>query len=172
MRPHLLLAVLLATAPLAHAARGHVHGEGRLDVAIDKDSVALNLELPLDAAVGFERAPKNDKEKAALAAAARALEAVPFAPSVAAQCSLQAKEVRVPFTGGADRHDHAHEGETHHADVEARYVFRCAAPAALKGIETSIFKSFKRLYRLETQRAGPDGQGAMRLTPNKPVLSW
>jgi hypothetical protein len=172
MRPHLLLAALLAAAPLAHAAPGHVHGEGRLDVAIDKDTITLSLELPLDAAVGFERVPKNDKEKAVLAAVQQALDAVPFAPTPAAQCALQTKEIAVPFTGGQERHDHAHEGETHHADIEARYVFRCANPAALKGIETSIFKSFKRLYRLETQRAGPSGQGAMRLTPNKPALSW
>jgi hypothetical protein len=50
----------------AHAQ--HAHGEGRLDVVIDKDSIAINLELPLDAAVGFERAPRNEREKAALAA--------------------------------------------------------------------------------------------------------
>jgi hypothetical protein len=166
LRPHLLLAALFAATPLAHAAPGHVHGEGRLDVAIDKDSVTLNLELPLDAAVGFERAPKNDKEQAALAAVRQALDATPFAATPAAQCALQTKEVAVPFLVGQP----PAAGE--HADVEARYVFRCAAPAALKGIETSIFKSFKRLYRLETQRAGPSGQGAMRLTPNKPVLSW
>jgi hypothetical protein len=166
MRPHLLLTALLAAAPLAHAAPGHVHGEGRLDVAIDRDTVTLNLELPLDAAVGFERAPKNDKEKAALAAVQQALDAVPFVPSAAARCALQTKEVAVPFLAGQP----PAAGE--HADIDARYVFRCAAPAALKDIETSIFKSFKRLYRLETQRAGPGGQGAMRLTPNKPVLGW
>jgi hypothetical protein len=163
---HLLLAALLAAAPLAHAAKGHVHGEGRLDVAIDKDGIALDLELPLDAAVGFERAPKNDKEQAALAAVRQALEAAPFAPTPAAQCVLQSKEVAVPFLAGKPP---AADG---HADIEARYVFRCAAPAALKSVETTIFKSFKRLYRIEAQRAGPAGQGAARLTPKQPVLNW
>lgn len=171
MKRTILFVALLCAVP-AFAQHKHVHGEGRLDVAIDKDSLALNLELPLDAAVGFERAPKNDKEKAALAAAARVLDAVPFAPGAAARCSLQSKEVRMPFAGGADRHDHAHEGEDLHADIEASYVFRCADPAALKSVETTLFKDFKRLYRLETRRAGPAGQGAARLTPNKPVLNW
>jgi hypothetical protein len=165
MRP-LILVALLAAAPFAHAAPGHVHGEGRLDVAIDKDSITLSLELPIDAAVGFERAPKNDKEKAALAAVQQALDAVPFAPTPAAECAPRTKEVTVPFLAGQP----PAAGE--HADIDARYVFRCANPAALKGIETSVFKSFKRLYRLETQRAGPSGQGAARLTPNKPALSW
>lgn len=168
-------AALLLAAPFAIAQHKHVHGEGQLNAALDKETLTLNLTLPLDAAVGFERPPKNDKEKAALAAAAKALDAaaVLWAPTSAAQCALQSKDIHVPFTGGADDHaGHAHEGEAHHADIEARYTYRCARPAALKSVETTLFKSFKRLYRLETQRVGPAGQGAQRLTPNKPALNW
>jgi hypothetical protein len=172
--PTLLTAGLLFVLPAAHAAKAHVHGEGRLDVAIDKEQITLNLELPLDAAVGFERAPKNDKEKAALAATEKMLKdaAALFVPTAAANCTAVSTDIKVPNLGGDGKHDHAHEGEEHHADIDASYVFRCANPAALKGIETTIFKSFQRLYRLEVQRAGPSGQGAMRLTSNKPILSW
>jgi hypothetical protein len=173
MHPIHLLALLAAFALPAHAQ--HAHGEGRLDVVIDKDSLAINLELPLDAAVGFERAPRNEREKAALAAADKTLKdaAALFMPTSAANCMLLSMEIKVPFTGGADNHaHHAHEGETHHADIDANYVFRCANPSALKGIETTIFKSFKRLYRLEAQRAGPSGQSKQRLTPKNPVLAW
>lgn len=174
-QPALLAAVLLLALPVAHAQHKHVHGEGRLDAVIDKETITLSLELPLDAAVGSERPPKNAKEKAALAAADKALKdaAALFVPTPAARCTLQSAQVQVPFTGGDDRHgEHAHEGEAHHADIEAGYVFRCAEPAALKGIETALFKHFKRLYRLETQRSGPAGQGAQRLTPKSPVLTW
>lgn len=166
MRPYLPLAILLAAAPLAHAA--HVHGEGRLDVAIDREQLSLALELPLDAAVGFERAPKNAKEQAALAAAQQALDnaAALFVMPPAANCVLQSRDVAVPFSDGKPPADGGH------ADIDARYVFRCANPAALRSIETSIFKSFTRLYRLEVQRAGPTGQGAARLSPKQPRLSW
>lgn len=157
-----LLAVLLFTLPAAQAQHRHTHGEGRLDVAIDKGKLTLNLELPLDVAVGFERAPKTDKEKAALAAAEKSLnDAVTlWIPSAAANCSVQSAQVGMPKFDGT------------HADIDADYVFNCANPAALKGVETTIFKQFKRLYRLEAQRAGPGGQGAQRLTPKAPVLSW
>ncbi|MDO9600880.1 MAG: DUF2796 domain-containing protein [Rhodocyclaceae bacterium] len=162
MKPHsLLLTALLLFLPAAHAQ--HKHGEGRLDVSIDKDLITLNLELPLDAAVGFERAPKNDREKAALAATGQTLNdaAALFVPSPAANCAAQSVKVEMPqFSGNA------------HADIDASYVFRCANPAALKGIETTLFKHFKRLYRLEVQRVGPTGQGAARLTPKQPVLNW
>jgi hypothetical protein len=175
MQLRYLIAVLTAlTVPFAYAAKAHVHGEGRLDIVIDKGQINLALELPLDAAVGFERPPKNDKENAALVAADKALQnaAALFVPTPAANCTVQSAAVKVPNLDGDAKHDHAHEGEEHHADIDARYVFRCANPAALKGIETTIFQNLKRLYRLEVQRAGPAGQGAARLTPKKTVLTW
>lgn len=157
------LVVALLVAFPAHAQHKHVHGEGKLDVSIDKDTITLSLELPLDAAVGFERAPNNDKEKAALAAAEKSLKdaAALWLPTTTANCAVQSVEVEMPKFGGGE-----------HADVDARYVLRCASPTALKGVETTLFKSFKRLYRLETQRVGPAGQGAQRLTPKNPVLIW
>lgn len=159
----IVLACLLGAAPLAHGQHRHVHGEGRLDVAIDRGTISISLELPLDAAVGFERAPKNDDERAALAEAERALRdaGALFAPSAAAGCGPGEVRVGMPkFDGGG------------HADIDADYVFACANPAALKGIETRIFTRFKRLQRLEVQRSGPRGQGSHRLTPKNPVLSW
>jgi hypothetical protein len=73
MRALMFFTCLLAIALPAQAEKGHVHGEGGLEVVIDKESLSLRLELPLDVAVGFERAPRDDKEKAALAAAQQAL---------------------------------------------------------------------------------------------------
>ncbi|MBI5792345.1 MAG: DUF2796 domain-containing protein [Rhodocyclales bacterium] len=164
MRPTHLLALLAILSLPAHAQ--HAHGEGKLDVVIDKDSIAINLELPLDAAVGFERAPKNDREKAALAAAEKALgDAALFVPTPAANCKALPPKVVMPAFG-------AKAGADDHGDIDASYAFRCANPAALKGVETGIFKQFKRLYRLEAQRAGPTGQGAARLTPKSPAITW
>ena len=164
MRKTHLLALLAALALPAHAQ--HAHGEGKLDVVIDKDSIAINLELPLDAAVGFERAPKNEREKAALAAAEKVLGDVAlFVPTPAANCRAQPPKVVMPAFG-------AKAGNDGHGDIYASYTYRCANPAALKSIETGIFKQFKRLYRLEAQRAGPGGQGKQRLTPKNPVLAW
>jgi hypothetical protein len=156
-----LLLALSAVPASAHKA--HVHGEGRLDAVFDKDTITLALELPLDAVTGFERAPKNDKEKAALAHAEKIFNdaALLWQPTPAAGCVAHSVQVDMPkFDGGE------------HADLAARYVFRCANPAVLKGIETTLFRQFKRLYRLETQRAGPGGQGKQRLTPKAPVLNW
>ena len=165
MRHLYLLAGFLAFALPAHAGKAHVHGEGKLDVSIEKDSITLALELPLDAAVGFERAPKTDQEKAALTTAEKALrDPALFLPTPAAQCTAQPPQVAMPAFDGK-------QGDGH-GDIDATYRFRCATPAALKSVETTLFKSFKRLYRVEAQRVGPAGQGAARLTPKNPVLNW
>ena len=170
MRTFLLLAslVTLAAPTLpAHAGKAHVHGEGKLEVIIDRDAITINLELPMDVAVGFERAPKSEKEKAALSAAQKLLgdTAAMVVPTAAAGCTALPAKVTLPSFS-------ATQGDDAHADIDASYVFRCARPTALKTIETGIFKNFKRLYRLEAQRVGPTGQGKQRLTPKSPALNW
>lgn len=163
----LIVAALVATLP-AYAGKAHVHGTGTLDIGIDRGQFSIALELPLDAATGFERAPKTDREKADLAQAAKVLNdaATLFVPTPAAKCSLTDARVSVPFLDGKA----LPVGE--HADIEAEYRFRCTDPAALKGVETTLFRHFKRLYRLEAQRVGPAGQGAGRLTPKQPAIAW
>jgi hypothetical protein len=58
---------LFAAAPFlaaqAQQQHAHVHGQMKLDVAIDGPTVVIDMESPLDNIVGFERAPKTDAEK-------------------------------------------------------------------------------------------------------------
>ena len=165
MRISAAFIALAALSLPALAEKGHVHGEGSLEVVIDKGTLSLRLELPLDVAVGFERAPRDDKEKAALVAARQALsDPALFAPTPAAGCKAEPALIEMPKFEGRKPADHA--------DIDASYEYRCAVPAALKSVETTIFKSFKRLYRLEAKRAGPAGQSAGRLTPKAPVFAW
>jgi hypothetical protein len=158
-----IVATIALFSGAAYAAKAHVHGTGSLDVVIDRGQITLSLELPLDVAVGFERAPKSENEKAALAATEKTLHdaAALFIPTTTANCTPQSVKVEMPNSSGGE-----------HADIDATYSFSCATPAQLKSIETTIFKHFKRLYRLETRRVGPGNQGAARLSPKQPTLSW
>lgn len=164
----LFLVFLLSAVPLAWAAGAHDHGTGRLDAVIDQGRISLALELPLDALVGFERAPRTDKERQGLSAAAEALRngATLFQPTSAAQCRLASTDVQVPYLSG----DTPSAGD--HSDASANYVFVCANAGALAGIDSTVFKSFPRLYRLSLQRSGPAGQGGGRLTPKAPAIRW
>lgn len=164
----ILILILSLGTMGAHAATPHAHGEGGLDLVVEQDRLSLSLSLPLDAVVGFERAPRNAAEKTALETAARLLgDASLFVPSVAAACTPQVPHVTLPAFAVAGK-GHAQD----HGDIEVRHEFRCARPAALKGLETTLFSHFKRLYRIEARRVGPSGQGATRLTPKQPRMSW
>lgn len=155
--------VILACVPMAAWAHGkHVHGEAQLQATIHQSQMILQLALPLEVAVGFERQPRTDAEKSALIQAEKALQNATalWQPTAAANCQVKKVDVTMPTLDGA------------HADITAQYHFECAQPQALKAIETTLFQSFKRLYRIETQRIGPNGQGAARLTPKKSVINW
>lgn len=149
----------------AVAGKPHVHGAGALDVAIDGERLTIALEMPADAALGFERAPRNATEKAAVAAMLGTLRdgAALFKPNPEARCLLTGAKVTTPF---------AENTREEHADIDASYEFRCASPAALKSVETTVFARFRQLYRLEARRVGPNGQAASRLAPKDPVLRW
>lgn len=164
----LTLLAALTVAASVHAANGHSHGVGALEVSIENTQIAIDLELPLDSVTGFEHAPKNDKEKAALTEAERLLKdaAAMFVPTPEAGCTATSVKVSVPYADGKTA-----SGDGH-VDIDASYVFRCANPATLKGIETRLFKHFKRLYRIEARWIGPSGQGAARLSAKQPTLSW
>lgn len=163
--PIVLISGLLLAATPALAQKAHVHGEGSLEAVIENNRLSLRLELPLDVAVGFERAPRNDKEKAALTAAAKALaDPALFSPAAAANCIATPTRVNLPAYDGKQAPDHA--------DIEVSLEFICTAPNLLKSVDTSVFRQFKRLYRIEARRIGPAGQGAARLTPKNPILTW
>jgi hypothetical protein len=62
----ILVAYALCGGGHAWAADAHVHGQGRLDIAVDEGVLTLRLEAPLDSLVGFERAPHSAKERDAV----------------------------------------------------------------------------------------------------------
>jgi len=59
--------VALFLALTAHADSAHEHGSARLDVAVDGDRLHIALQSPLDNLVGFEHAPRNERQRTALA---------------------------------------------------------------------------------------------------------
>jgi hypothetical protein len=165
----------------ACAAEAHVHGQGHLDVAVDEATLTIELEGPLDSIVGFERKPRNDKERAAVQRAAQKLRADSvFVPTPAAGCKL--KEVTLtssvldpallsPGQPPATANQEKGEGDGH-ADIDGEYVYTCSNPGALNSLEVNLFDAFPGLKRLDAQVAGPRGQTGAKLTPKSRKLSF
>lgn len=174
MKPALkaIIAAMLAALPLlalAHEPGAHVHGIAKLQVAVDGNTLTLNFESPLDNLLGFEHQPRSEKQKAAVRAMAQRLNqpATLFLPTPAASCAPVSTKLESPLLEPAKKAD----GDGH-ADLDAEFVFKCAQPGELRGMEVKLFDAFRNLRRLDVQVAGARGQAAVRLTPTQRRISW
>ena len=162
----MVLSVLVISLP-AIAAPAHQHGSAKIDISVEGNKFTIGLEMPLDSTIGSERPARTDKEKLAYASMMAALKnpAGLFTPTAAAKCRVESCQVSDPFPGGKPKPDG-------HADIDAEYLLICANPAALKGFETTLFKQFKRLQKIDVQRTTPSGQGKMTMTPGQASAAW
>jgi hypothetical protein len=170
----------------AFAAGAHVHGLGKLDAAIDDNTLTLQLDTPLESFVGFEHKPRTDKERAAVQRMAKTLRSdTAFVPTPAAYCKLKEVTLRsgvldvAMLTGGGSSQAGtkpaaaSKQAESDgHADLDGEYTFTCADPGALNSLEVRLFDAFPHLERLDVQVIGPRGQTGGKLTAKNRTLRW
>ncbi|WP_083745482.1 DUF2796 domain-containing protein [Variovorax sp. KK3] len=163
---------LAATMPLAASAqaRAHVHGQIKLDIAIEGPTVVIEMESPLDNFVGFEHAPKTDAEKKAAADAVAQLRAADqlFKIDPAANCKLGPVTLRSAALGLGK----AEAGAEGHADLDGSFAFNCTKATDAKFIELGLFNAFKGLRQVDAQIVTPDGQSKRSLKRPNARLSW
>lgn len=189
-----LCALAGAIGPVSAQEPAHKHGAAELRIVVDGPQLQLALETPLDNLVGFEHAPRNDKQRTAVRAMAAKLRQPQelFTPTPAARCtpgevSLESAVLAPELLGekksagaaagaqGATAHEKGPPkkgagGE--HADLDASFTWRCEAPAQLKGIDVGLMQAFPGLRKLDVQVVGPRGQSATQLTPAKRSVTW
>jgi hypothetical protein len=159
-----------------HASLGaHEHGVASLNVALDGQTLEIQLQSPAMNLVGFEHEAKSDADKAKVAAARQHLEQPQalFALPIEAKCALQDSELDSPLFGGHAHDEHEHADEHGHSDIDASYRFACANAEALQTLELgSFFGTFPGTEKLEVQLIGPSGQQGAELTPSNSRLSF
>lgn len=176
------VAALLAATPFlaaqAQQQHAHVHGQLKLDVAVDGPTVVIDMESPLDNIVGFERAPKTDAEKKTVEEAVAQLRAADklFVIDPAANCKLGPVDLRSGALGLGNPDPNEPVG---HADLDATFSFNCTNAAAAKFIDVNLFGVFKGLRQIDSQIASAQGQFKRQLkrpagaAATQPVrLSW
>ena len=190
---HALLALPFALLPL-HAAQAanhehshahaheehasldaHEHGVASLNVALDGQTLEIQLQSPAMNLVGFEHEAKSEADKAKVAAARQHLEQPQalFALPIEAKCALQDSELDSPLFGGHAHDEHEHADEHGHSDIDASYRFACSNAEALQTLELgSFFGTFPGTEKLEVQLIGPSGQQGAELTPSNSRLSF
>ncbi|MCY1394090.1 hypothetical protein D3C76_207990 [compost metagenome] len=154
-----------------HGSLGaHEHGAARLNVALDNQTLELELQSPAMNLVGFEHAASNDADKAKVAAARTYLEQPVrlFSLPEAAGCSVTSTELESPLFRAKPATDN-HE----HSEIHAHYRFNCTSAPALKQLDLAqLFKTFPATRKIQVQLIAPSGQQGVAATPDSAILTF
>lgn len=199
---HLKQTLFAATGLLACAAfsasadehrqlGAHVHGHGRLNIAVEGKTVSIELEVPGADIVGFEHEASTPEQKAALEKAKATLGSglALFTPAPSAGCTQKSAKVSIEAEHGHEHehesHEHEHHAEGakdhddgdedeheghHHSEFHVEYAFECAAPSKLTSFTFDYFKSFPNAQELDISLISPKGQNAFEVKRDKPSL--
>lgn len=160
-----LVVALLVAALAGPVPAQHRHGAVRLEVAIDAATMEVALDAPLEALLGFERAPRTAAERAQVDAMFAALKAA-TPPLTAPGCTLQSAEARSDALAPGAR-------IAEHADLQARWRFACREGAALRALDIAgLMKVFARIAQVEADVVTPSGQFRATLKRPATVLRW
>ena len=183
-----------ALAEEKREADAHQHGHGALNVALEGETLSIEMETPGADILGFEHMAKATEDKATVEKARKTL-ADPvslFGLSAAAGCSVTDAEIEIGADGDEhhddeehaekDEHDHEDEhehGDDHadeeesHSEVHAHYMLTCTAPAEIAGLDlTAFFEAFPNAEELDAAILTEDGQASGEITPASPMLTF
>lgn len=163
---HLLVPALLILSAGAIASEldghaAHQHGVAHLTVALEAQTLVIELTSPADSVVGFEHAPRKAGQKAAVAAGTAVLRRPAlFVPNPEAGCGSARTEAENPFASGDQRS---------HRDFTTRHAYTCRQPEKLRLIDAAaLFLALPRLKKLQADYALPTAQGSASLSPANP----
>lgn len=141
----------------------HVHGEGRLTLAVTDSTLEVALTLPADSAFGFEHKPTNDAESVAVSKALNQLgNAADWLDGVK-ECSVTRSSLPDPFATATKSKDEGHR------DLEGSWTLDCkAAPVSL---DVRLFSLLPRLKKLDVEWMTDKGAGAIEMSPDNTRLS-
>ena len=167
----------------------HEHGHGRLNIAIEGDNVAVELEVPGADIVGFEHEAKTSAQKQLVVNAKRVLSNVAsvITFSESAKCSPVTQKVILEHDDDEEDHgddkedhsdpeekhdDHDHESDTEkqHSEFQAEYRLSCAAPEEIELIAFPYFEKFTQAEVLSVVVLSDNGQGSFEVTREKPFI--
>ena len=143
-------------------AKAHAHGHGKVNIAIEGRQLFVEMEVPGADIVGFEHQAKTNAEKAAVAAAKKAMRSANdiLELPVAAGCKLAKATVEL----------HSEDGQGDHREFHAAYTFECASMWNLGRIGFRYFSAFKGEQELDVAMISATGAKRFEATRQRPVV--
>jgi len=177
--------VIAANTPALAQQHAHSHGRLSLNAAVDALSITIQMEVPLDNFLGFERAPRTDAERRLVADMVARLNAADklFLPDPKAECVLSKVSLASAVLGLGEqaRQDQkpaqastasAGKERQEHADIDVSVAFACPKASQARYVDVKLFDAFKRVRTIDAQVASGQGQFKRTLTKAAPRLAW
>jgi hypothetical protein len=125
-----------------------------LKIAVEGQNVQMELESPANDIIGFEHAPKNNKQKVAIENALSELQdaAGIFFPSSEANCKIDENSAEFEIEEG---HSETHSG------FHVIWKMTCSDPKRLTNLETTFFELFPKAKEIEVEIISESGQNAI-----------
>lgn len=170
----LVSGTMIAGSVNAKKNEAHVHGVATLQVVQDKNTLSFDLDSPLENFLGFEHAPRTEKQKQMVTQMIEKLRRPEFIFTLTDKAQCTAGEVKFKSSvlelGVEEKKVKTKNND--HAGIEIAMIFHCRVPTALKEIEVKLFDVFPGMHRLNVQLLGPRGQSFVKLTSRQPRISW
>jgi hypothetical protein len=181
-----VMAMLIACSAGAEERRelgAHEHGHSILNIAIEGETVAMELMAPGADIVGFEHEAESAEDEAALEAAEVKLSdplSLFVMPSEAG-CTVETAAVEIEEDAHqAEAHDEAHhdEAEEHgdehvaeHSEFHVEYRLACPEPGELGTIRFGYFEAFPNAMEVEVNVITEKGQSSFEVQREAPILN-
>jgi hypothetical protein len=130
----------------------HEHGVSTLKLAQENYTILFELEAPGNDIVGFEHAPKNDDQRAAVKSALSRFKKPEAIFVLPAEAQCVASNQHVEYATGED-----------HAGFHVTWTMTCENPSKLQSMTTRFFSIFERAEEIEIEAIGNAGQASIDL---------
>jgi hypothetical protein len=151
--------------------QAHLHGITDLTLALEGNTLEINLESPAINIVGFEYKASTQKQIDAVEKAKSILESSPrlfvFSGS---SCTLQQVKADLSALVEGENHDDDHGQEKNHREISANYRFECSQGKKLNAVSVNLIPHFPNIESIKAMWLTDSRQGATVLTAESNLI--
>ena len=173
-----------------HQQKAHLHGLVEMTLAIEGNTVELNLESPAANIVGFEHLASTPEQHASVTRATTILDLpqqlltfigtrcqsiaqeVDFSAMLKPTETYHKEEARSEHPEHIDKNHEGHEDHETHSEISARYQFHCDKGIKLTAIKVHLFDLFPRIKTVHTAWVSDTNQASTILTAGVTTINF
>lgn len=171
---NLIISVFAATlmvqsvnAKMTRLKHAHHHGSAKMGLVFDDKNGRLDFKVSADSVFGFERAPKNEREKKLVEAQMSLLESkisemVVLAPELGCVFTKEKMEIQKEAPSKKSKDDHS--------DLTAVFKIKCAASPVGSKITFNFQKHFPSIHEIDAAVIAGDLQKSLEIKKSGTIL--